>query len=82
MATGACFRMSFFATCLPLYSPFTLSTNASNLVNTAITGTKLITIAIDFLKNASSNSSLGTLGVSIGMQNLQKHHINYQLSRL
>ena len=31
-------------------------------------------LLVTFLRNANSNSSLGTLGVSIGMQNLQELH--------
>jgi hypothetical protein len=32
-------------------------------------------LLLSFSRNANSNSSLGTVGVSIGMQNLQKLHI-------
>ncbi len=31
-------------------------------------------LQVTFSRNANSNSSLGTLGVSIGMQNLQELH--------
>jgi len=31
-------------------------------------------LLVTFLRNANSNSSLGTLGVSMGMQNLQELH--------